>query len=55
MITFALMADALIFPDNPPIKCCNPDRTAWPELRNMLPRCKLPDICCASGFENNML
>ena len=44
MITFALIANALIFPDTPPIKLRNPVNTAWPELRKMLPRCKLPAI-----------
>ena len=42
MITFALIANALIFPDKPPIKFGNPVNTAWPEFRKMLPRCKLP-------------
>ena len=42
MITFALIANVLIFPDKPPIKLGNPVNTAWPEFRKMLPRCKLP-------------
>ena len=44
MITFALIANVLIFPDKPPIKFGNPVNTAWPEFRKMLPRCKLPAI-----------
>ena len=44
MITFALIANALIFPDKPPIKFGNPVSKACPELRKILPRCKLPAI-----------
>ena len=46
MITFALIANALIFPDKPPIKFGNPVNTACPEFRKILPRCKLPAINC---------